>query len=185
MQRTHGGMTPTVLDDPVGRLARDAFPFLRPPSTRRERHALPGRPPLVRQRLLGPPRGEDPAAWPRVPEGIQLTFAGDIVPVLIDPGHRLYRVVGEGSYPNGPFWTLDRPSDEDTMRRDYAVLNDWNGDHGLVTLDLVRRVAAWRGKAGPQRSSDRRGYLPGGAEQLWVPSGALGRSDGSWTIEPL
>ncbi len=182
---TSGGMTPTVLSDPGQRLTLRDFPFLEPPSARRERHALPGLLPPVRQELSGFPPGEDPAAWPQLPEAMRLTFSGDIVPVLLEPGRRCYRAVGDGSFPNGSFWMPERPADEDTMRRDYALPSDWNGDHGLVALVLEHRLAAWRGTVGPQRSSDRLGYLPGGAEQLWVPAGSLDSSHGRWTLEPF
>lgn len=177
---------PDRLSDPARRLSRRDFSYLRAPSDRRERYALVGMPPPVRQRQLPNfPRGRDPHAWHPLPDGVLLTFTGDVVPVLIEPGELCYRVVGEGSYPNGSFWTPDRPRDEDSMRRDYALLNSWNGDHGLIALRIVRPIAAWRGMAGPQRSSDRRGHLPGGAVQLWVPAGALGPSHGDWTIERL
>src|SRR4051794_28201261 len=161
-------MTGTLLTDPGRRLSRRSFPFLRPPFSARERLAEQGPVPPVRQRRVGFAPGQDPAAWPPIPDSILLTFSGDVTPVELVAGQRLYRMVGDGTYPNGSFWTLTRPPDEHRMRRDLALLNDWNGDHGLVVLDLARPVTAWRGATGPQRSSDRRGYLPGGGEQLWV-----------------
>jgi hypothetical protein len=174
-----------MLADPGRRLSRHDFGFLRPPSSAREHLAQRGPVPPVRQRVVDFAPGQDPAAWPPIPDAVLLTFSGDVTPVELAAGQRLYRVVGDGSYPNGSFWTLTRPRDEHRMRRDLALLNDWNGDHGLVVLDLTRPVTAWRGVVGPQRSSDRRGHLPGGGEQLWLPAGVLGPLDGRWTLERL
>jgi len=171
------------LDNPGHRLTRIEYPFLREPSKETERLARPGSMPPTRSAQLGFAPDQDPSLWPALPARILLAFTGDVCPVLLESGRQYYRVVGDGQYANGSFWTSERPTDEDKFRRDYALPNAWNGDHGLVALEIVRPIPAWCGHTGPQRCSDRSGYLPGGSQQLWVPAGSLQLADGRWTLE--
>jgi hypothetical protein len=193
-------MTPAVSEDavvpppttgviellnPARQLMRTDYKFLREPSLETEQLAIPGSPPPTRVTLSNFLPDQDPSSWPAIPPHILVTFDGTVSPVWLDVGQRLFRVVGSGQWANGPFWIEERPVDADSLRRDYALRNEWNGDHGVVVLEIARRIAAWRGVAGPQRSSDGNGYLPGGSRQVWVPAGSLDLADGRWTLEPL
>ena len=115
------------------------------------------------------------------------TFDGPVRPYDLEPGVTYYRSVGYGpsSYPNGSFWT-ETPPTEGQLRSDIAVLNGWNGDHGVVAFTPNQKISVgWEGEVAPQPATGGGDfYLPGGGRQIWVPPGYLNESHGHWQIAP-
>lgn len=179
----------TSLPNPTGRLSSSDYPYLRPAQPVRETEAVPGAAPNKVSWVA-------PGTYPGrtvPPAGIQRTFAGEIQPYTLRKGVTYYRSVGDGQYPTGGFWSETPPVDEASLRRDYAVLNDWNGDHGVVSFTPDRDVpVAWEGEVGPQGASvtghsgdqDPNHHLPGGARQIWIPRGGIDHEPGEWWIAP-
>ena len=96
---------------------------------------------------------------------------GVIRPVRLEPGTRVYRVVGNTTHPAGGYWT-PTPPDPATWRHDLAVLHGWNGNGAIETAVLDKPVTAWAGTTASQKVMDAEdhviGYYPGGAEQLYI-----------------
>lgn len=168
------------LADPTVRLSATDHPYLQPSFKDREAEAVPGKVPLTDSHVEGT------SADGVVPDGKALeTFAGPVRPYVFEPGRTYYRSVGDTQFPNGSFWSEFPPS-ESQLRGDFAVLNEWNGDHGVVAFTPNRPVHAWAGEVAPQRATGGGDwYLPGGATQLWIPPGSIGPGDGDWLIAPV
>ena len=115
------------------------------------------------------------------------TFQGDVTPTYLEPGKTYYRWVGDGSAPNGAFWSPTPPrGGTGELRSDLAVKNEWNGDHGIVAFTPSHRIPVYSGPAAPQwgtGSTDH--YLPGGGTQIWAEPYKLGPGDGEWSIAPV
>lgn len=175
--RTLPGAEP--LPDPSTPVTAGDHPYLRPISHDRENEALPGDVPRRPGYVEGTPAdGVYPDDY-----SVQ-TFSGPVRPYVMEPGRTYYRSAGDGQYPNGSFWS-EYPPTEPELRRDFAVLNEWNGDHGVIAFTPNRPVHAWGGDVAPQPATGGGDYyLPGGATQLWIPRGSLGAGDGEWQIAP-
>ena len=106
--------------------------------------------------------------WPTLDRTKTASFRGDPKPVHLEEGQKLYRVVGDGSRPNGEFWTTTPPPrTESQWRAQSAVKNDWNGDGGYVEYTVPKGgLNVWEGPARAQLSSDKKGVLPGGGNQI-------------------
>jgi hypothetical protein len=89
--------------------------------------------------------------------------------VTLEPGKTHYRDVGHGSFPNGSFWTEAPPASEGELRSSLAVLNRWNGNHGVVSFTPSRPVLAWEGEVAPQWATGEDGF---------------DGNDGAWMISP-
>ena len=80
------------------------------------------------------------------------------------------------------------------LRSDSAVLDEWNGNHGVVACTPSQDIQSWVGEAGPQpgtgaASSAQPYHLPGGGEQVWIdrptiPPADLQPGTGRWQIRP-
>jgi len=128
-----------------------------------------------------------------------LKFSGTVMLHELKPGTRIYRTVGlmvtaaqYGGVVNkvlGDYWEPICPRAHGSLavwRAKTAVLPQWNGDFGYIEVVLTRQVQALVGRAGMQSvggKGDR--VLPGGGEQLYLPS--LTAADVGWAegIPPL
>ena len=167
-----------VLSEPSRPLDSARFGYLRPPAGTMETYA--GRLPFAVEPFLAP----NPDSRPEPPPagGID-AFSGEIEPYDLETGNSYYRVVGEGSLPNGSFWSEIAVTSEEQVRRALAIRNDWNGDHGQIVLILRRTIRGWRGMVGPQLATGSTTlWLEGGGTQIWVPRDTLGPEDGDWFI---
>lgn len=183
-----------ALGDPVGgrtladpsRPLEDTGPldYLAPPAPGPgSEGAVPGEPPQTPQAEL--PRV--PEGWPTPPESVLDNFTGPLEPTALVGGVTYYRAVGAGSLPDGSWWTPVPPTPAD--RAGLAIAGNWNSMTGVVEFTPAEGVSipAWKGLAAPQvvpTIDGQPGYLPGGAEQIWVPRGALTAENGTFTIRP-
>lgn len=173
----------TRLPDPGASLSVVDHPYLRPPApSQLEGEAVPGVLPRTAPRIVG-----DASGHPELPEGQLRTFQGDVTPTYFEPGTTYYRWVGDGSAPNGAFWSPTPPrGGTGELRSDLAVKNEWNGDHGIVAFTPSRRIPVYSGPAAPQWGTGSRDhYLPGGGTQIWTEPYQLGPDDGEWSIAPV
>ncbi len=171
------------LSNPTEPLSAADHPYLQPSTPNspeyREDEALPGEVPETTSWTEG-----DPGSRAPLDEGALSTFSGPVRPFTMQPGTTYYRSVGDGAYPTGGFWSETPPVNESQLRSDYAVLNNWNGDHGIVTFTPEHPVQGWEGEVAPQPATGGGGfYLPGGGRQVFIPRGNL-TGDGNWTIAP-
>ncbi|SOD73060.1 hypothetical protein SAMN05892883_2360 [Jatrophihabitans sp. GAS493] len=170
------------LPNPGRPLSAEEYPYLQPPSSDLEAEAVAGsRPPSARHLVSDP--GDRP-----VPTREDLTsFNGPVAPTTVQPGETIYRVVGDGTWPTGGFWSRTPPASESELRSDYAVLNEWNGDHGVVAYTPTEPIRVWEGEVAAQYASggDDSHYLPGGAQQIWIPRGSVSGENGHWVIAPM
>jgi hypothetical protein len=161
-------------------LQTDRYPYLRHPRSDSELYATNGLPRPFRTYLV------DPAgSAPKPPARILATFKGNVRAVTLHKRETIYRVVGAGSVPAGEFWSRWRPRSERDIREKGAVLSNWNGDRGLVSLQLSVSLLAWSGATAPQVCLDGASFLMGGSEQLWIPRATLRFDSGNWSIGPL
>jgi hypothetical protein len=172
----------THLPNATDKLSSADYPYLQHESGALESEAVPGALPRTTSRVVG-----DTSAHPPLPDRALSTFQGDVTPSYLEPGQTYYRWVGDGSYPNGSFWSPTPPrGGTGELRSDLAVKNEWNGDHGIVVFTPSQRVPVYSGPAAPQwgtGSTDH--YLPGGGTQIWTEPGKLGPDDGDWSIAPV
>ncbi len=182
-----GGREPlpgeTDLPNPRDKLSNEQYPYLQGTTSDLEEEAvrgdIPATPAVVADRL---------ATHPELPAEEIPKFQGPIEPTWMEPGQTYYRAAGDGTRPNSTYWTPVPPNGEPGLRRDLAVLNEWNGDHGLVTFTPNERIPVWSGEVAPQPASGiGKGthYLPGGGQQIWIPFGSIDEKDGHWTIAPM
>lgn len=173
---------------PDQRLSSTDHPYLQPNGTTPETQGLPGAP---QSTSVTPSDVDVPDGWPPLNQNTLDTFDGAPTPETWPAGETRYRVVGDGQYPAGGFWTADPPGSNDVLRSDLAVLNEWNGNHGVVSYTPSQDIPVWTGPAGPQRTT---GYdpanpthLPGGGTQIYVdrttfPPGDLTDPD-RWRVQ--
>lgn len=177
----------TVIEEPWEHLVASDFAYLRESTDQPEDAAL-----LSDVVMFPPPgvvRGTHPAGIPFPPLFHLENFSGDVTPYLMEVGRPYYRVVGSGQLAAGAYWTNALPTLAD-VRTSLAIRNEWNGDHGLVTLMPKTPVPGWGGIASsqPQTGFNRVAkprWLIGGGFQLWVPRGMVEKSTGEWTVRPL
>ncbi|SDD58936.1 hypothetical protein [Auraticoccus monumenti] len=180
---------PEPLRQPSQPVSTNDHPYVRPTHSTPEVDAVPGDVPVA-----PPPRvTHNPDGLPEPPPRALDTFQGDVRHEVWPAGEARYRVVGDGSYAGGPFWTRDAPASEHVLRSDSAVLNEWNGNHGVVAYRPSQDIDSWVGEAAPQPGSGSTPanpyHLPGGGEQIWIDRGAIPADDlvdgaPGWTIEP-
>ncbi|GAB3697315.1 hypothetical protein [Mariniluteicoccus flavus] len=148
-------------------------PYLRPGDTTPETQAAPGLP----ERIGADAPDQVPEGWPELDERALQTFGETPRPETWPAGETRYRVVGDGQRPDGEFWTRTPPANDDYLRSDMAVLNEWNGNHGVVAYSPTQDIPVWVGPAGPQigtgSTPDNPFHLPGGGEQIFVPRGTI------------
>jgi uncharacterized protein YukE len=143
---------------------------------------------------LLPTIGEAPPGWSAPPPNELNNFSGPVEPTVMEPGVTYYRVVGEGNAPNGSWWTATPPTPDD--RAGLAIKPSWNSMTGVVEFTPASSlppgteagIPAWHGAAAPKSvilPDGKPGYLPGGADQIWVPRGALSNDNGTFTIRPM
>ena len=76
----------------------------------------------------------------------------------------LYRVIGPGGNPNGPFWTRTPPSGPLQSTIDSAIDQNWrNPATTIVTRDFPAGTQIFEGAAAQQRG------LVGGGDQVYIP----------------
>lgn len=130
-----------------------------------------------------------PPGWSAPPPSDARNFAGPVEPTVLEPGVTYYRVVGAGSSPDGSWWTTTPPTPAD--RTGLAIKGSWNSMTGVVEFTPASSgsgIPAWHGSAAPQQlimPDGKPGYLPGGADQIWVPRGAVSNDNGTFTIRPM
>lgn len=113
------------------------------------------------------------------------TFHGEIEPAFLEPGTKLYRVLGPKSYDNAVFWMSEVEfkalHNKPEWRERFAVWKNWNANGEFLTYTVPpgQRMPVWRGKAASQRfeengipvPADKDGnffWLEGGHEQIAV-----------------
>jgi hypothetical protein len=148
-------------------------PFLPKQYGQTEPGAVPMTPELQAEMDAAHARGGMTAAgYPDLPPDVAKTFGETPRPWNGDEATApIYRVVDANSNPAGSYWSPTPPTTESAWRGGSAVQNDWNGDGGQVSAKPAG-LRGWIGKAAPQPSSDDVNVLPGGAEQIWLPSGS-------------
>ena len=114
-----------------------------------------------------PPAGHDPSR-PAYLDAVLETYSGPVEDITYPKGTVLYRIVGDGAYPLSRHWTATRYTDEATMRRELALLSEWNGDKSVEVLTLDAPLDGHVGRAASQYiNGPTSGYiLRGGAEQI-------------------
>ena len=100
------------------------------------------------------------------------TFAR-VEAVELPPGTRIYRVIEDGRYPDGSFWSYDLPSSRADWRNRYAVKDNWsqNGYYVEYVVSEGQPLRVWSGPAAEQKARVDGWTLPGGGEQVWMPRG--------------
>jgi len=122
---------------------------------------------------------EVPDDWPDSYKQISTqeisSFQGQPKPDVLPPNTKIYRVIGKGNNPNGSFWTVDPPpGTEAEWRSGYAIKHSFSGDGGYVEDTVgAEGLRVLRGPIAPQEAGQPGKYLPGGHEQLWVPSNTI------------
>jgi len=113
------------------------------------------------------------------------TFHGALEPAFLEPGTKLYRVLGPKSVDNAVFWMSEAEfkalHNKPEWRERFAVWKNWNanGEFLTYTVPSGQRMPVWRGKAASQRfedngvpvPADKNGnffWLEGGHEQIAV-----------------
>jgi hypothetical protein len=170
-----------LLRDVNLRLSDDKYSFLRRPSMLSEGYGLSISTEVEAPRVV-------PHVWAKckLPESEYSNFSGIIQYSPLLAGRKYYRCVGVGSRPAGCYWTDVPICTIEQVRLGLAVKNQWNGDHGVVVFTPTKSIAAWRGRAAPQRETGRTDdFLPGGEMQYWVDTREFTDKCGSWEIFEL
>ncbi|MFY8095767.1 MAG: hypothetical protein ACOVN0_19980 [Niveispirillum sp.] len=107
--------------------------------------------------------------WPKLAAQDAKNFASDPIPDRLPAGTKIYRVIHTENGRKGHYWSLEPPTTHAAFRSGYAVKNDWSSASGYVTATVPEGgLPVWRGPTAAQVSSDKRGFLPGGKEQIWL-----------------
>jgi hypothetical protein len=111
------------------------------------------------------------------------SFSGNIRPVKLAPGTKIYRIIEHNSRSNGLFWATALPPNGKVWREEYAVLERWSGNGFYVEMTVPKEgLFVWEGKVASQLDADKittkKGrvianasegqFLPGGAQQLVI-----------------
>jgi hypothetical protein len=171
------------ITNPGSPLSASDYPYLKPPYDDSV-GATPGKMPTADPVTVA----QAPPGWPDLPAGAADTFQGNVEPTTAVGGVTYYRSVGEGSYPGGSFWTTTPPTN--MSRSDLAIKGSWNSMSGVVefTPNPGETIPGWHGSTAPQAVTmpdGSPGYLPGRADQIWVPQNAFNNSNGTFTIRPM
>jgi uncharacterized protein YukE len=174
--------TGTEIGNPGSPLSASEYPYLEPPYEE-SYGATSGMAPASDPVTVS----DAPPGWPELPAKQAATFQGPVEPTAAEGGVTYYRVVGDGSYPGGSFWSTTPPTD--MSRSDLAIHGDWNSMTGVVefTPAAGESIPAWHGATAPQpvtMPDGTPGYYPGGADQIWVPQNAFNNNNGTFTIHP-
>jgi uncharacterized protein YukE len=171
--------------DPTLPLSAGKYPYLEPAGTDDSIDATAGKMPGFDP---GHVDGAAPPGWDAPTDGALTTFQGPVSPMAATGGVTYYRVVGDGSGPDGSFWTTTPPTPSD--RAGLAIKGSWNSMSGVVTFTPAggESIPGWQGAAAPQSVTmpdGRPGYLPGGDQQIWVPRGTFNNDNGTFRVEPI
>jgi hypothetical protein len=170
-----------LLRDANLKLSDDKYSFLRHPSSSPEGYGL-----SILTEVEVPRIVPHTGAKYELPESEYSNFSGIIQYAPLVVGRKYYRCVGVGSRPAGCYWTDVPICTIEQVRLGLAVKNQWNGDHGVVVFTPTKSIAAWRGRAAPQRETGRQNdFLPGGEVQYWVDTREFTGKCGSWEIFEL
>lgn len=129
---------------------------------------------------------EEIDATPSVPElnlpKSEAPNFANVKDTVLRKGAVLYRVIGgEGSYPTGGYWVLDKPTGYGDVIGGTAVQPEWNAFEVMVvyTLGTNDTMKVWKGPAArqPVAGTSNKYYdnllqsfhLDGGLEQVYVP----------------
>ena len=119
--------------------------------------------------------------WPTLPASDAPNFT-DARNITLAPGTKIYRIIDDGSNPAGSYWAFSVPASEAEWRAGNAVLDNWNNDGKYVEYEVPPGpgLNVWAGGTSGQGLSedgDPGHVLPGGEQQIWMPSGAVTPSD--------
>ena len=153
-------------------------PFLPKKMGETEPGAVPATSQLQAQMKAASERGIVSApGYPDLPANEAQNFGEGVRPWNGDKQQgTISRVIGAESDPNGSYWQAGVPGTEADWRANSAVKNDWNGDGGYVESS-PQGLKGWIGPAAPQMSSDNVNVLPGGGQQIWIPTGSAKPGD--------
>jgi hypothetical protein len=116
-----------------------------------------------------PANSEDTDAWNQLPERVRESFRGEVRMEEFHDG--IGRIVDPDSSIDGGYWYRDSDAaeNEETWRRDNAVLGQWNSGSSYVHLDGSKApIKGWVGTTRGTSTSDG-GWLPGGKEGIYIP----------------
>jgi hypothetical protein len=112
--------------------------------------------------------------WPDLPADHARNF-NSAEPVTLPPGTKIYRVIDDRANPAGGYWSEKLPASRAEWRRDYAVKTDFNtnGKYVEYTVPEGPGLKVWRGETAAQQIEGTSFYLPGGQQQIWMPSNTV------------
>jgi hypothetical protein len=112
--------------------------------------------------------------WPDLP-GKEAANFNSAEPITLPPGTKLYRVIEDPAKGAGGYWSETLPTGRAEWRRDYAVLEQWNGNGQYVeyTVPDGPGLKVWRGETAAQQYDGMNFYLPGGGQQIWMVPGKI------------
>jgi hypothetical protein len=124
-----------------------------------------------------PPTALEASGWPTMPGQDARNFT-DARPMTLAPGTKIYRIIDDGSNPAGSYWAFSIPPSEAAWRGGNAVLDSWNNDGQYVEYEVPPGpgLNVWAGGTAGQMlgdDGDADHVLPGGEQQIWMPSGAV------------
>jgi len=117
----------------------------------------------------GPADSADADAWNQLPKQVRDSFQGEVRMEEFHDG--IGRIVDPDSSIDGGYWYRDGDAaeNEETWRRDDAVLGQWNSGSSYVHLDGSEApIKGWVGTTRGQSTLDG-GWLPGGKEGIYIP----------------
>jgi len=100
-------------------------------------------------------------------------FNGDIKPIVLKPGTRIYRVVEDQGSAQGRFWAYDLPESKELWRKGFAVKLPWNKNGYFIEYLIPegKGIPAWEGRTASQEFSEE-GFsnhmLEGGKQQIFI-----------------
>jgi hypothetical protein len=116
-----------------------------------------------------PANSADVDAWYQLPKEVREGFRGEVRMEEFHDG--IGRILGPDQSMDSQFWYRDgdAPENEETWRRDNAVLGQWNSGSSYVHLDDSEApIKGWVGTTAGQHTEDG-GWLPGGKEGIYIP----------------
>ena len=112
--------------------------------------------------------------WPDLPASEARNFSS-AEPITLKPGTKIFRIIDDSSNPAGGYWAENVPSTRAQWRSDYAVKTDWNtnGSYVEYTVPEGLGLKVWQGKAAAQQLHGSSFNLPGGGQQIWMPTNTV------------